>query len=76
MESFKSVIWSSVGRKILNGLTGLLLVIFVLGHLAGNLQLYVGPEPFNKYSHFLLNLGTILYVIEIGLITVFLSIFF
>lgn len=71
MRSFTSVVWSSVGRKILNGLTGILLVVFLLGHLAGNLQLYIGPKPFNMYSHFLLNLGTILYVIEIGIVAVF-----
>ena len=67
-----SVIWSSVGRKLLNGATGLMLCIFVLIHLIGNFALYVGPEPFNKYSDFLLHLGAGLIAFELGLITVIL----
>jgi succinate dehydrogenase / fumarate reductase cytochrome b subunit len=76
MQTFSSVAWSSVGRKLINGLTGLMLVGFILIHMAGNLVLILGgadaPEKFNKYSHFLLSLGTLIYIMEIGLILVFL----
>ena len=66
------VLWSSVGRKLLNGATGLLLCTFVMIHLAGNFSLYIGPEPFNKYSDFLINLGAGLIAFEIGLVSVIL----
>jgi len=33
--------------------TGILMFLFVIGHLAGNLQLFLGPEAINRYGHFL-----------------------
>ena len=63
------VIWSSVGRKILMSLTGLVLFTFVVGHLAGNLQLLTGdPDPFNKYAHLLVSLGGLLILVELILL--------
>ncbi|MBX9927636.1 MAG: succinate dehydrogenase cytochrome b subunit [Gemmatimonadaceae bacterium] len=44
---------SSVGKKAAMGLTGLIVVGFVLVHMAGNLQFFVGPSKFNEYSHLL-----------------------
>lgn len=51
--------------------TGLLLVLFVIGHLAGNLFIYLGPEAFNKYAEKLARLRPGLYLIEAGLLAVF-----
>lgn len=49
-----SRIWSStIGRKYLVALTGIVLTLFLLGHLIGNLLVYVGPEAFNEYAFFL-----------------------
>jgi len=70
MQSFMSVVWSSVGNKILNGLTGLFLSLFVLGHLAGNTALFMGPKPFNLYSDFLMSLGSLIIAIELGLVLI------
>lgn len=59
---------SQVGRKILTGVTGVLLALFVVGHLAGNLQLLLqNPDPFNRYGAKLHSFGILLYVVEIGL---------
>lgn len=44
---------SSIGKKILVALTGAALVIFVLGHMIGNLLIFVGPEAINEYGHLL-----------------------
>lgn len=45
---------SSIGRKLLMSLTGLFLIIFLLVHLAGNLQLIIGTkESFNTYTEFM-----------------------
>ncbi len=48
---------SSVGRKLVMALTGILLFGFVLGHMIGNLQIYLGPEAINHYGEFLRELG-------------------
>lgn len=44
---------SSIGRKWIVALTGLILVGFVAGHLVGNLLVFVGPDALNEYAVFL-----------------------
>jgi succinate dehydrogenase / fumarate reductase cytochrome b subunit len=44
---------SSVGKKMVMGATGLILVAFVILHMAGNLQFFAGSERFNAYSRLL-----------------------
>ncbi len=64
---------SPVGRKVLTGITGAGLVIFVIIHMAGNLTyLLPGSDPYNLYAHKLMSFGWGLYVLEIGLATFFL----
>jgi succinate dehydrogenase / fumarate reductase cytochrome b subunit len=47
-------IWnSSIGKKLLVALTGLVLVLFLAGHLAGNLLIFVGEKDFNEYAELL-----------------------
>ncbi len=71
MRTFISLVWSSVGRKILNGLTGLLLSMFILVHLVENFLLFSGPKTYNMYVYYLTSLGEALYMIEFLLILVF-----
>lgn len=44
---------SSIGKKILVALTGLILLGFVLGHMIGNLLIFAGPDAINEYGHLL-----------------------
>jgi succinate dehydrogenase / fumarate reductase, cytochrome b subunit len=44
---------SSIGKKILVAVTGAALVVFVLGHMIGNLLIFAGPEAINEYGHLL-----------------------
>jgi len=44
---------SSIGRKVIMASTGVILVAFVIGHMIGNLQVYLGPEAMNHYAVFL-----------------------
>ena len=44
---------SSIGRKVIMATTGVILVVFVIGHMIGNLQVYLGPEAMNHYAVFL-----------------------
>jgi len=53
--SFRRAFSSSVGTKLLIGATGLLLFAYLLLHLAGNLVIFAGQEPFNHYAHVLVS---------------------
>jgi succinate dehydrogenase / fumarate reductase cytochrome b subunit len=44
---------SSIGKKLIVALTGIVLVLFVVGHLVGNLAVFAGREAFNDYAYFL-----------------------
>ena len=50
--------------------TGLLLTGFVFGHLAGNLQMFAGPEKINSYAAMLQSLGPLLWVVRGGLLLI------
>lgn len=52
-SAFLNFYRSSVGKKILVALTGMILVGFVLGHMIGNLLIYLGPHALNEYALFL-----------------------
>ena len=53
----QSFLRSSLGLKIVMALTGLVLFGFVIGHMIGNLQVYLGPVVFNHYAELLRELG-------------------
>ena len=59
---------STIGRKFLMAVTGVVLIAFVIGHLVGNLQVFSGPDAINGYSHFLQTLGPTLWAARIGLL--------
>ncbi|MBX7230669.1 MAG: succinate dehydrogenase cytochrome b subunit [Bdellovibrionales bacterium] len=46
---------STIGRKQLVALTGLILSLFVLTHMAGNLLILVSPQKYNEYAHSLVS---------------------
>ena len=48
---------ASVGKKIAMAASGVILVVFVIGHFAGNLKVYLGAEEFNHYAEGLRTLG-------------------
>jgi succinate dehydrogenase / fumarate reductase cytochrome b subunit len=55
---------SSVGRKMIVAATGIVLILFVIGHLLGNLQIFLGPDWINGYAQHLRDLGPFLWVIR------------
>ncbi|ATC63617.1 succinate dehydrogenase [Nibricoccus aquaticus] len=59
---------SSIGRKFLMAITGLILIGFVVGHLVGNLQIFAHPDKINGYAHFLQSLGPALWAVRLGLL--------
>ena len=70
MPSRRSFFSSTVGSKLLVAVTGISLVGFLIGHLAGNLLLFLGPETFNAYSHKLIS-NPLVYPAEVGLVLLF-----
>ncbi len=62
---------TTVGKKIIMALTGLFLIVFVIEHMIGNLLFLAGPEAFNQYSHKLISLGPLLWVVELILLAIF-----
>ena len=57
--------------------TGIILILFVIGHLLGNLQIFIGPDWINGYSQHLRDLGQLLWLIRAFLLaTVVLHIYF
>jgi succinate dehydrogenase / fumarate reductase cytochrome b subunit len=62
---------SSIGKKYVVAVTALLLILYVLGHLVGNLQIYLGQDRINTYAKFLHDLGPILWVVRVILLAGF-----
>jgi len=62
---------SSIGSKVVMAVTGLLLLLFVLGHLAGNLLIYTGRDKLNDYAEFLKHNPLLVWSVRIGLLLVF-----
>lgn len=60
---------STVGRKYLMGITGLVWMGFVLSHMAGNLLIFVSPDAFNSYGHAIVSNKLLLYGAEAALLT-------
>ena len=64
MQTFST----SVGKKQLMAVTGLLFLLFLTTHLLGNLSIYGGPASFVTYAEHLHALGKILVAAEVGLV--------
>jgi succinate dehydrogenase / fumarate reductase cytochrome b subunit len=64
---------SSIGKKYIVAVTALLLILYVLGHLLGNLQIYMGQDRINAYAKFLHDLGPIIWVVRVILIAAFVT---
>lgn len=52
-RSFSAYWNSSIGKKLIVAVTGIVLVLFLAGHMTGNLLVFAGREPFNDYAQFL-----------------------
>ena len=68
MNMLLRLVTSSLGKKFLVAVTGAGLFLFVIGHLVGNLQIFLGPESINRYGHFLQTTPEILWPARVGLL--------
>jgi succinate dehydrogenase / fumarate reductase cytochrome b subunit len=72
MASRTGIFSSSVGTKIIIGISGLALFIYLLIHIAGNLLIFLGPNVFNTYAYNMEVRNPALPAIELALLAVFL----
>lgn len=68
MSLARNLFCSSLGKKYLMALTGLVLIGFVTGHLVGNLQIFSPADKINGYAHFLQGLGPVLWIVRLALL--------
>ena len=68
MKLYYALFHSSLGKKYVMGITGLALFGFVIGHMLGNLQIFLGPDKINAYGAFLKSMPKLLWVARIGLL--------
>ena len=68
MNLFASLFRSTLGKKYLMAVSGLALLLFVVGHMLGNLQIFLGQEALNAYGAFLKSKAALLWSARIGLI--------
>lgn len=52
----------SIGKKIVVAVTGFVMLGFVVGHMVGNLQVFIGQDQLNRYAEFLQELGELLWL--------------
>jgi succinate dehydrogenase / fumarate reductase cytochrome b subunit len=70
MSQRSGVFSSSVGQKLVIGITGFLLFLYLLIHIAGNLIVFLGPAAFNRYAYVMEYGNPLLPAIELGLLLV------
>jgi succinate dehydrogenase / fumarate reductase, cytochrome b subunit len=68
MDLLRNLFGSTIGRKLIMAVTGVVLIAFVVGHMVGNLQVFEDPDRINGYSHFLQSLGPALWAVRIFLL--------
>ncbi|MFG1703964.1 succinate dehydrogenase cytochrome b subunit [Nonomuraea sp. M3C6] len=66
---------SSNGKKVVMAVTGAVMVLFLVGHMLGNLKIFFGRDSFNEYAHALRTLlepiapyRTLLTIVEVVLV--------
>jgi succinate dehydrogenase / fumarate reductase, cytochrome b subunit len=59
---------SSLGKKYVMAVSGFALLLFVIGHMLGNLQVFLGPDQINAYGNFLQTTPEILWSARLGLL--------
>src|SRR3989338_1683764 len=71
MPTVQNYVNSSIGKKQIVAVTGFLLILYLIIHLAGNCFIFWGPKMFNAYADALHGLRPFLYVVEVALAAVF-----
>lgn len=68
MKVITNIFASSLGKKFIMAVSGAVLFLFVIGHLLGNLQIFLGPEVINRYGHMLQSNPELIWPVRIFLL--------
>ncbi len=68
LDKASSFLEAPIGKKAVMAVTGVILFGFVLGHLAGNLQIFLGPARLNEYAEMLRSVPKALWAARIILL--------
>src|SRR4051812_5497468 len=71
LAGFMRFALSSVGAKAVMAITGIIVWLFVIAHLAGNLAMWVGADAMNHYAHALASNPPLVWTVRIGLLIAF-----
>ena len=68
----------SIGKKVLMALSGLVILLWVIGHMIGNLKIWLGQKEIDAYAEWLRRMGeplfphtVLLWIIRVGLTLAF-----
>jgi succinate dehydrogenase / fumarate reductase cytochrome b subunit len=70
MNIIHHLVTSTLGKKYIMAITGLALFGFVVGHMIGNLQIFLGRDAINTYAQLLHSSKELLWVVRLGLLVV------
>lgn len=70
MKPLQLLFQSTLGKKFIMGATGAAMILFVIGHLVGNLQIFLPKERINAYAHLLHANAGLLWVVRLGLVAI------
>ena len=70
MKRIVALLKTDIGRKALMGITGLLMIGFLVTHMLANLLVLFNPEAYNHYSENLTS-NPLIYLAELGLVLFF-----
>ncbi|HYE71730.1 MAG TPA: succinate dehydrogenase cytochrome b subunit, partial [Blastocatellia bacterium] len=70
MRTLVRIYDSTLGKKYIMAITGFALFAYVIVHMMGNLQIYLGRDPLNDYAEFLKSKLALLWVARLGLLAI------
>ena len=69
MNRLLHLLRTTIGRKLIVAATGIVLILFVIGHVSGNMTIYVGQSALNNYAHFL-QASPMLWVVRLTMLAI------
>jgi succinate dehydrogenase / fumarate reductase cytochrome b subunit len=76
MDWLRSYLSSSIGKKHIVAITGLLMAIFAIIHMLGHLIMFAGQEAYDTYAHNLQSMGALKWLVRGGLFAILMAHFF
>ena len=72
-----AIFWATtIGKKVMMAVTGVIMILFLIAHVLGNLKVFAGPDEMNTYARFLrtvgepeLGYGDLLWIVRLVLLT-------